>query len=109
MNSVVLIGRLVRQPELRITQSGISVTNATLAVDRRRAANGEQEADFVDVVIWGKQAEATCEYMDKGLKVAVRGRLESRVWETQEGQRRKSWEVVAEEVKFLEWRADHDE
>lgn len=104
MNSVILIGRLVRQPELRITQNGTSVTTVTVAVDRRRSADKEKEADFVDVVIWGKMAEATCEYMDKGLKVAVRGRLESRIWEAQEGQRRKAWEVVADEIEFLEWR-----
>lgn len=101
LNRVVLIGRLTRQPELRITPNSISVTTVTLAVDRRPDKSGQKEADFIDVVLFGKLAEITCKYMDKGRLVAVEGRVQTRSFETKEGQKRKVFEVIADNIQFL--------
>jgi single-strand DNA-binding protein len=101
LNRIILIGRLTRQPELRITPGGVSVTTITLAVDRRPTQSGQKETDFIDVVLFGRLAEVTCKYMDKGRLVAVEGRLQSRSWETRDGQKRKSWEVLADSIEFL--------
>ncbi len=100
LNRVVLIGRLTRQPELRITPNSVSVTTVTLAVDRRPTQTG-READFIDVVLFGRLAELTCKYLDKGRLVAVEGRIQTRSYETKEGQKRKAVEVVADNIKFL--------
>jgi len=102
LNRVILIGRLTRQPELRITPGGTSVTTITLAVDRRPNPSGQKETDFIDVVLFGRLADVTCQYMDKGRLVAVEGRLQSRSWETKDGQKRKSWEVIADSIQFLD-------
>ncbi|HHW19198.1 MAG TPA: single-stranded DNA-binding protein [Firmicutes bacterium] len=101
LNRVILIGRLTKQPELRITPSSVSVTSFTLAVDRKPNQAGQKETDFIDVVIFGKLAEITCKYMDKGRLVAVEGRLQTRTFETKDGQKRKAWEVVADSIEFL--------
>lgn len=108
LNRVVLIGRLTRQPELRITPSGVSVTTITLAVDRRPTQTGQRETDFIDVVLFGRLAEITCRYMDKGRLVAVEGRLQTRTFETKDGQRRKAWEVVADMIQFLDRPRDQE-
>lgn len=104
LNNVVLIGRLVRDPELRYLQgSGKAVATLRLAVDRGSTnAQGEKETDFIDVVCWEKQAENCSNYLQKGRLVAVQGRLQIRQYETQEGQRREKAEVVANQVKFLD-------
>lgn len=102
LNRVILIGRLTRQPELRITPGGTSVTTITLAVDRRPSPSGQKETDFIDVVLFGRLADVTCQYMDKGRLVAIEGRLQSRSWETKDGQKRKSWEVIADSIQFLD-------
>ncbi|MGI6620922.1 MAG: single-stranded DNA-binding protein [Bacillota bacterium] len=109
LNRVVLIGRLTRQPELRITPSGVSVTTITLAVDRRPTQTGQRETDFIDVVLFGRLAEVTCRYMDKGRLVAVEGRLQSRSYETKDGQRRRVWEVVADLIQFLDRPRDQEQ
>lgn len=109
LNRVVLIGRLVRRPELRITPNGTSVTTVTLAVDRRPGSNGQKETDFIDVVMFGKIADVTCKYLDKGRLVAVEGRLQTRSYETKEGQRRKVVEVVADNIQFLSPRPKQDD
>lgn len=101
LNRVVLIGRLTKQPELRITPSSVSVTTFTLAVDRRPNQAGQREADFIDVVVFGKLAETVCKYMDKGRLVAVEGRLQTRSFETKDGQKRKAVEVIADNIQFL--------
>jgi single-strand DNA-binding protein len=101
LNRVVLIGRLTRQPELRITPSSVSVTTFTLAVDRKPNQAGQKETDFIDVVVFGKLAEITCKYMDKGRLVAVEGRLQTRSFETKDGQKRKVFEIVGDNVQFL--------
>lgn len=103
LNRVVLIGRLTRDPELRYTQSGVAVASFTLAVNRNyKNAQGEQEADFIDIVVWRGQAEVCANHLNKGRLVAVEGRLQVRSYEAQDGQRRKVAEVVAESVRFLE-------
>lgn len=105
MNKVVLIGRLTKDPELRFTPgTGNAVATVTLAVDRRfQSKDGQREADFIPVVIWGKQAESTANYMSKGRLMGVSGRIQTRSYEAKDGTRRYVTEVVAEEVQFLEW------
>jgi len=103
LNKVIIIGRLTRDPELRYTQSGVAVASFTLAVNRNyKNAQGQQEADFIDVVVWRGQAETCANHLNKGRLIAVEGRLQIRSYETPEGQRRKVAEVVAESVQFLE-------
>lgn len=103
LNKIILIGRLTRDPELRYTQSGVAVASFTLAVNRNfKNAKGEQEADFVDIVVWRGQAEHCANHLGKGRLVAVEGRLQVRTYETTDGQKRKVAEVVAESVQFLE-------
>ncbi|PKK39851.1 Single-stranded DNA-binding protein [Clostridiaceae bacterium JG1575] len=104
MNKVTLIGRLTKDPELRYTPgNGTAVTTLTLAVDRRTNKDGQREADFIPVVIWGKQAESTAQYITKGKLLGVAGRIQVRNYEAKDGTRRYVTEVVAEEVQFLEW------
>lgn len=107
MNKVILIGRLTRDPELRHTQSGHAVSGFTLAVDRNfKNADGEKEADFIPVVAWRKLAEVCSEHLGKGRLVAVEGRLQIRGYEDKQGNKRKAAEVVANEVKFLDYARD---
>lgn len=104
MNKVVLIGRLTKDPELKFTPgNGTAVTTFTLAVDRRFSKDGQREADFIPIVVWGKQAESTANYMSKGKLMGVSGRIQTRSYEAKDGTRRYVTEVIAEEVKFLEW------
>lgn len=98
INRAILIGRLTRTPELRITPNNISVTTVTIAVDRH---GGKNETDFIDVVMFGKLAENVCKYQDKGNLIAVDGHIQTRSFETKEGWKRKVVEVVAESVQFL--------
>ena len=104
MNKAVLIGRLTRPPELRQTQSGNTVANFTLAVDRRSKNEGEQSADFIPVVAWGKKAEVVGKYLDKGSKAAVSGRIQTRSYEANDGSRRYITEIYAEEIELLGYR-----
>ena len=104
LNKVVLIGRLTRDPELRYTSSGIPVARFTLAVNRNYAnQQGEREADFIPIVVWRGQAETSARYLNKGRLVAVAGRIQTGSYETPDGQRRYTTEVVADEVRFLDW------
>lgn len=108
MNKVILVGRLTKEPELKfIKGSGTAVTTFSMAVDRRFKKEGQQEADFINIVIWGKQAEATAKYTAKGKLIGVSGRLEIRSYE-KDGSRRYVTEVIADEVQFIEW-ADKNE
>lgn len=108
LNNVVLIGRLTKDPELRYTPSGVAVASFTLAVDRPFAKEGQQQADFIPVVVWNKQAENCANYIGKGRLVAIQGRIQVRTYDTPEGQRRWVTEVVAENVRFLD-RARNDQ
>src|ERR1700730_15077090 len=102
-NRIILIGRLTRDPELRYVPSGAPVASFTLAVDRPfRDQQGNRETDFIDIVAWRKLAEQVSQYMYKGRMVAVEGRLQIRSYETQDGQKRKVAEVVADGIRFLD-------
>ncbi len=104
LNKVVLIGRLTRDPELRYTPGGVAVTRFTLAVDRPFTnQQGEREADFIPIVVWRAQAETSAKYLNKGRLVAVAGRIQTGSYETPDGQRRYTTDVVADEVRFLDW------
>ena len=104
LNKVVLIGRLTRDPELKFTPgTGIAVTTFTLAVNRRYKKEGQPEADFIPIVVWGKQAESTANYMSKGKQLSVSGRIETRSYDAKDGTKKYVTEVVADEVHFLEW------
>jgi single-strand DNA-binding protein len=102
MNVVVLIGRLATDPELKYTPSGSAVATFLIAVDRRPNAQGVKEADFINIVVWQKSAEFAANYLTKGRLVAVEGRLQVRSWVAQDGSKRKSAEVVANELRALD-------
>lgn len=99
LNRIILIGRLTRDPELKYTPNGVAVCSFTLAVDRKFNKN---ETDFIDIVVWRGLAENCANYLHKGRLTAVEGRLQIRTYETQDGQKRKVAEVVADDVRFLE-------
>ena len=100
LNHIVLMGRLTRDPELRYTQSQIPVASFTLAVDRD--FGGERQTDFIDIVAWRSTAEFVSKYFTKGSMAAVSGRLQIRDWTDREGGKRRSAEVVADNVYFGE-------
>ncbi|WP_338471007.1 single-stranded DNA-binding protein [Niallia sp. XMNu-256] len=105
MNQVILVGRLTKVPELRITQEGTSVTSVTVAVNRQfRNQQGEINADFVQCTLWKKIAENTAQYCRKGSLVGITGRIQTRNYENKEGKRVYVTEVVAETIKFLDSR-----
>ncbi len=106
INRAILVGRLTRDPELRKTQNDIAVTTFTIAVNRQfKNQQGEQEADFINCVVWRRQAENVSRYVNKGSLVGVEGRIQSRSFEDQNGNRRFVTEVVADSVQFLETKA----
>jgi single-strand DNA-binding protein len=103
MNKVVIIGRLTKDPDLRYTPgNGTAVTSITLAVDKYNTATKQKEADFIPVVIWGKQAESTANYMAKGRLMAISGRIQTRSYDAKDGTKRYVTEVVANEIQFLD-------
>ncbi|MDI6773576.1 MAG: single-stranded DNA-binding protein [bacterium] len=103
VNRVILIGRLVRDPELRSVASGQAMARFTMAVDRGFAnADGHREADFIDIVVWRMLAEQVAEHLRRGRLVGIEGRLQIRRYETAQGKRRKAVEVVADRVRFLD-------
>ena len=107
LNHIVLMGRLTRDPELRRTGSGIAVASFTLAVDRDYAAQGaEKETDFVDIVAWRNTAEFVSRYFTKGRMAVVTGRLQIRNWTDKDGNKRRSAEVVADNVYFGDSKRD---
>lgn len=107
LNQVVLMGRLTRDPELKSTQSGVNVTNFTLAVDRSYAKAGtERETDFLDCVAWRGTAEFVSRHFKKGMQVAVSGRIQTRKWKDQQDQRRVSVEIVVDEAFFADSKRD---
>lgn len=104
LNRVFLMGNLTRDPELRYTPSGTAVTNLRIAVNRRyktQAGELKEETAFITVVTWGKQAETCAQFLSKGRPMFVEGRLQTRSWETQDGQKRNVLEVRATRVQFL--------
>ena len=108
LNRVILMGRLVSDPELKTTASGISVTSFRIAVDRNYVKQGEErKADFIDIVCWRQQAEFVCRYFGKGAMIAVDGQLQSRTYQAKDGTNRYVTEVVAENVSFTGERRDN--
>ena len=102
MNKVFLIGRLTRDPELRYTGSNTPVATFSIAINRNFTNSaGEREADFINIVVWRKQAENVKNYLQQGSQVAIDGRIQSRSYEDKEGQKRYVTEVVADNVEFL--------
>ena len=110
LNSVCLMGRLTRDPELRTTQSGVSVTSFTVAVDRDFGGRdgGERQTDFIDCVAWRQTGEFVPKYFHKGSMIVVSGRLQSRKWQNREGNNRTDWEIVADNVYFGESRSNYE-
>ena len=104
LNRVFLMGNLTRDPELRYVPSGTAVTTFDLAVNRvymTQTGERKEETSFVRVVVWARRAEVCAEYLTKGSPVFVEGRLRSRSWETQDGQKRSTIEIIANSVQFL--------
>ena len=110
LNHIVLMGRLTRDPELRRTQAGIAVTSFSLAVDRdfQSRDSGEKQTDFIDIVAWRNTAEFVSKYFTKGRMAVVSGRLQLRDWTDKEGNKRRSAEVVADNVYFGESRRSRE-
>lgn len=101
LNKIILMGRLTRDPELRRTGSGTAVTSFSLAVDRDfKSQSGEKETDFIDIVAWRSTAEFVSKYFAKGRMAVVEGRLQVRDWTDKDGGRRRSAEVVADNIYF---------
>lgn len=109
LNNVVLVGRLVRDPELRYTPNNQAVATFSLAVNRNfKSQNGEREADFINCVIWRQQAENLANWAKKGALIGITGRIQTRSYENQQGQRVYVTEVVANDFQLLESRKDRE-
>ena len=107
LNKIVIMGRLTRDPELRRTQSGTAVTSFSIACDRDfKSQSGEKETDFIDVVAWRNTAEFVSKYFAKGRMAVVEGRLQIRDWTDREGGKRRSAEVIADNVYFGDSKRD---
>jgi len=103
LNVAVLMGRFVADPQLSHTANGIAYTNFTLAVDRDYSKKPEKkEADFIDIIAWRNTAEFVCKYFSKGSLVAVRGSMQTRQYVDTQGNKRKAFEIVADEVHFAD-------
>lgn len=104
MNRVNLIGRITNKPELRYTTNGIAFTRFNLAINQGYGDN--KKTDFIPIIVWKKQAENVCNYLDKGSLIAVEGRIQTGVYEDKEGNKKTTFDVVAESVEFLESKKD---
>lgn len=104
MNSVVLIGRLTREPEIRYTEAQLAIARLNLAVDRQKAKDKESGADFINIIAFGKTAEAIEKFTDKGKKLAVQGRIQTGSYVNKEGNKVYTTDVIADRVEFLEWK-----
>jgi single-strand DNA-binding protein len=107
MNKAILLGRLTKAPEIKYTQSGKAVASFTLAVDRRKSARGDSQADFISCVAWDKVAEIIGNYCSKGQQIAVDGRIQSRSYEAKDGSKRYVTEVVVQNMYFCGRRGDN--
>ena len=105
-NLVVLTGRLTADPELKTTQSGISVTSFSIAVDRRYRVGEERQTDFINVVAWRQQAEFVAKYFKKGIMIGIEGSIQTRKYTDKNGNNRTAFEVVANNVQFVESKRD---
>ena len=111
LNHIVLMGRLTRDPELRRTSTGVAVATFSLAVERDfgNSATGEKETDFIDIVAWRNTAEFVSKYFTKGRMAVVSGRLQIRPWTDKEGNKRRSAEVIADNVYFGDSKRDSND
>jgi single-strand DNA-binding protein len=107
LNKVILGGRLTSDPELRQTTSGIPACSFTVAVNRRRSGEGEQQADYISCQAWRQTAEFLCRYFRKGSSVCVVGSIQTRTWTDQNNQKHYSTEVVADEISFVDSRGEN--
>ena len=106
MNRVVLIGRLTGKPELRYTGSNLPYSRFSVSVSRNFTNNqGQREADFINIIVWRKQAENICNYLDKGSRVSIEGRIQTGSYDDKDGNKRYTVEVVADSVEFLDTKA----
>lgn len=103
MNKAILIGNLTRDPQMRVTQSGVAVCSFSIAVNRRfkNQQTGQQEVDYISITAWRQLAELCGKYLRKGRKVAVNGSIKTRTYEAKDGSKRSTFDVVADEVEFL--------
>jgi single-strand DNA-binding protein len=111
LNKVLLSGRLTQDPELRYTPSGVAVTTLRMAINSTffsKDKDKREEVCYINVVAWRRQAETCVEYLRKGSPAFIEGRLQSRSWEAQDGQKRSTIEVQADRVQFLEWGGDRE-
>ena len=107
MNKVILVGNLTKDPELVTTNNGISLCRFTLAVQRRfTTSDGEREADFINIVVWRAQADNCYKYLKKGSKIAVVGSIQNRSYEAQDGSKRFTTDIMADEIEFLSTKND---
>lgn len=106
MNKAILMGRLTRDPEMRQTPNGVAVARFSIAVNRRFAKEGSQQADFINCVAWRQQAEFICKYFRKGSMIAVVGSIQSRSWDGQDGKKQYATEVSVDEVYFTGSKAE---
>ena len=102
MNKALLVGRITTKPELRTTSSGIPFSRFSVAINRPFTNNGERTADFINILVWRKQAENVCNFLDKGSQVAIEGRIQTGSYTDKDGNNRTSFEVVADNVQFLD-------
>lgn len=107
MNIIAIKGRLVRDPEIRQTQSGVSVTNITVSVDRSYSAGGKKQTDFFDCVFWRQGAEFVSKYFKKGKEIIVTGEMQSRKWQDKDGNNRISWEIQNARAEFCGGKSDN--
>lgn len=107
LNKAILMGRLTADPELKHTPENTPVTSFTLAVNR--TFGQDQQADFIDIVAWRNNAELVCKWFCKGMQMVVCGRIQTRTWEDKQGNKRKSVEVVANEVYFADRKKELEE
>lgn len=109
INLAMEVGRFVADPELKTTESGISVTSFTLAVERKTAPEQEKKTDFIDMVAWRGLAEFICRHFTKGQRAAVRGTVQTRIYEDKQGNKRKKTEIVVQEINFADSKNDKAE
>lgn len=103
LNKIILVGRTTKKPEIKTTQGGQSVTSFSIATSRNwtdKAGQKQEQAEFHNVVLWGKSAELVCQYIDKGQLLLVEGRLQTRSWQDKNGGKRQTTEIVGERVQF---------
>lgn len=106
MNSIVIMGRITKDPELKNTPSGIAYCNFSVAVDRPYRKDAEKITDFFSVTAWRGQAELVSKYFAKGSRILIRGQMQSRSYVDQNGQKHTVWDLIAEEIRFVDSKAD---